>query len=183
MMRAFSMTKASLMTKVSLWMCLLVSVGSRVLPAQDARPNLSGRWVMNAARSTLPLFRNQAGSEGGGVHIDTCCVPKSIVEVIDHHEPGLTVSLNEIDVDNQGGEHPLNVVSRLTTDNRADANGKRSRWEFDQLVTVSGSDGSQAIKIRTLSADGLTLTEDVYLGARQGRPVMTLVLERSTPKP
>lgn len=142
---------------------------------------MSGRWEMNAAKSTLPRFRNQDGAEGGGVHISGCCIPKSLIEVIHHTEPTLDIASEEVDLDDQGKEHPASTTTRVTTNNRPSANGSRSHWEFDQLVTQSGGDGPQIYKIRTLSADGATLTEDTFLGSREGRPVMTLVMEKRAP--
>jgi hypothetical protein len=136
---------------------------------------------MNISRSTLPKFRGQDGGEGGGVHIVTCCVPRSVAEVIKHTEPTLTIETHEVDVDVQGDEHPSNATAVLTTDGRSDAEHRRSHWELDQLVTITGDDAGRVIKIRVLSSDRRTLTEDVYLGERVGKPVMTLVLERQTP--
>jgi hypothetical protein len=174
-------SEAGMATNALACACLLLGATASSLMSQDSRPNLSGHWVMNATRSTLPKFRNQDAGEGGGVHIDTCCVPKAMTEDIDHRDPLLTIVLNEVDIDNQGREHPFASTSRMTTDNRADGNKRKSHWEFDQLVTVSGDEGAQLFKIRTLSSDGRTLTEDTYLGSREGKPAMTLVMERKAP--
>jgi hypothetical protein len=129
---------------------------------QDAKPNLSGHWVMNATKST---GRN----------------PKTCEENVDHKEPTLTITTVSEDPRGQS-----KTFLKLTTDGRDavnEINGNefhsKCHWEAAKLVTVvTGDRGLTMTEIRTLSADGKIQTVESYMGLSRATPMSTRVMEK-----
>jgi hypothetical protein len=97
------------------FLCLLpVVAGSIPAHSQDRKPGLSGRWVLNLGRSKVPKL--------DPANRYKCCYPKSWLVVIDHKEPDLTITIDTVEVDDQGKEHPFKEVDKLTTDGRKTVN-------------------------------------------------------------
>jgi hypothetical protein len=130
---------------------------------QDKRPDLSGRWVMDASQSSY-----------GGM-----ALPKSYVEAIDQKDPALTIATTSED---QRGEQKY--LTKLTTDGRDNLNEingnefhSNSHWDGAKLVTtVTGDRGMQLVEIRSLSADGKTQTVETYMGQAGATPQMKRVM-------
>lgn len=146
--------------RIAFAVCLLLSAAA--LRPQDATPNLSGRWEMNAAKST---GRN----------------PKSSQETIDHKDPVLTITT--VSEDARGKSTGF---LKLSTDGRENVNDiggnefhSKSHWESGKLVTViTGDRGMTMTEVRSLSADGKTQTVESFMGASRGTPMATRVMDK-----
>jgi hypothetical protein len=133
--------------------------------AQEKKPDFSGRWSINAARSEYGQMPK----------------PKTYVEVIDQKEPVLTISTTSED---QRGESKMFL--KLTTDDRDcinEVNGNefhsKSHWEGAKLVTtVTGDRGLSLVEVRSLSPDGKTQTVETFMGQRVGPPAMVRVEDK-----
>src|SRR5258708_31008799 len=112
---------------------LLPSLVSAQPSAQIKRPDFTGRWVINTARSNYGRMPS----------------PKSYVEVIQHKEPSLTISTTSED---QRGESK--TFMKLTTDDRENLNEingnefrSKSHWDAGKLVTtVTGDKGMRMVE-------------------------------------
>jgi hypothetical protein len=132
------------------------------LRPQDSKPNLSGRWVMNATKST---GRN----------------PKACEETIDHKEPALTITTVSEDPRGQ-----TKSFVKLTADGRESVNEingsefhAKSHWESAKLVTViTGDRGLTMTEVRSLSPDGKTQTVESFMGTSRATPMATRVMEK-----
>lgn len=133
--------------------------------AQDKKPDFSGRWSINAARSEYGRMPK----------------PKTYVETIEQKDPVFTVNTTSRD---DRGESQMFL--KLTTDDRDcinEVNGNefhsKSHWEAGKLVTsVKGDRGLSMVEVRSLSADGKTQTVETFMGQRSGAPSMVRVEER-----
>jgi hypothetical protein len=133
--------------------------------AQQSKPDLSGHWVIDTARSDYGRMPK----------------PKAYVEVIEHKEPVLTIATTS--EDNRGESKSF---LKLTTDDRDcvnEVNGNefhsKSHWEGAKVVTtVTGDRGLSLVEVRSLSVDGKTQTVETYMGQRGGTPAMVRVEER-----
>jgi hypothetical protein len=151
-------------TRMTLAAWLLFAVASTSqLTSDKKKGSLSGRWVMDAERSSygrMPL-------------------PKSYVEVIDQKEPVITVSTTS---EEQRGE--IKSFMKLTTDGREslnEINGNEfrstSHWDGVKLITtVTGDRGMRMVEVRSISADGKTQTVETYMGEIRGNPQMKRVM-------
>jgi len=172
---------------VSTTLCFvsLALVCTITLQAQPSRPNLSGRWIVNIDRSKIPHL--------DPAHRYRCCYPKSWVVIIDHREPDVTISIEAVEVNDQGTEHPFKEIDRLTTDGRDMLNQNAghevhdaSSWEGSRLVTRRTGRTGDFVFVYTLSADGKTLTREMYIskelsGSTLGEPLVTSVFDRQGP--
>ena len=148
-----SCRRAGWRTHTGLLSVMVFSSATWLAVAQASRPNLSGRWELDKARSdfgSLPPV-------------------KAAMELIQHQEPKLTIAQIWKDVE---GEHTL--VWQLTTDgseNRTRQNeteiASRSLWMDGRLVTEwrmkRGAQLSEGTYDRSISEDRKTLT----VGVRQ----------------
>jgi hypothetical protein len=140
--------------------CLLTTAAA--LRPQDSKPNLSGRWVMNATKST---GRN----------------PKACEETIDHKEPALTITT--VSEDPRGQSKSFVKLTADGRDSVNDINGNefhaKSHWESARLVTVvTGDRGLTMTEVRSLSADGKTQTVESFMGTSRATPMATRVMEK-----
>ncbi len=141
-------------------LCLLTA--ATALWPQQAIPNLSGRWVMNAAKST---GRN----------------PTTCEETIEHKDPSLTITMVSADARGQS-----KAFLKLATDGREsvnDVNGNefhsKSHWEGRKLVTVvTGDGGATLTEVRSVSADGKSQAVESFMGTAGGKPMATRVMEK-----
>lgn len=133
--------------------------------AQEKKPDFSGRWSLNAAKTDYGRMPK----------------PKAYVEAIDHKDPALTISTTS--EDNRGESKSF---LKLATDDRDcvnEVNGNefhsKSHWESGKLVTtVTGDRGLSLVEVRSLSPDGKTQTVETYMGQRGGTPAMVRVEEK-----
>lgn len=140
--------------------CLFATAA--LLRPQDSKPNLSGHWVMNAAKST---GRN----------------PTTCTETIEHQEPA--VSITTVSEDPRGQSKSF---LKLSTDGREsvnDVNGNefhsKSHWEAGKLVTVvTGDRGLTMTEVRSLSADGKVQTVESFMGTSRATPMATRVMQK-----
>jgi hypothetical protein len=144
------------------WLSLLLAFAAL---AQNPKPDFSGRWTIDTAKS------NYGGRPA----------PKTYVEVIEHKDPALTISSTSED---QRGESKMFL--KFTTDDRDcvnEVNGNefhsKSHWDGAKLVTtVTGDRGLSMVEVRSLSANGKVQTVETYMGSMQGAPAMTRVEDR-----
>jgi hypothetical protein len=144
---------------------LLLSACQMAWP-QDKTPDLSGRWVMDASRSSY-----------GGM-----ALPKSYVETIESKDASVSISTSTED---QRG--PQQYMTKLTTDGRDNLNTingnefhSKSHWEGGKLITVvTGDRGLTLTEVRSLSSDGKTQTVETYMGQAGATPQMKRVMQKS----
>lgn len=134
--------------------------------AAAEKPNFSGEWKMNAAKSSF-----------GGLP-----APSAIVRKVTHAEPSLVI------VEDQTSDLGTQTATRkYTTDGKEtsfEANGAEVKgsavWEANAIVVNSTVD---AIGVRftdrmTVSEDGRTLTSAVHIASPQGELDITIVFDR-----
>jgi hypothetical protein len=130
------------------------------------RPNFTGTWKMNAAKSSF----------GGGP------APDSIDRVISHAEP-----LLQIEEEQLGPAGVQKTTRKYTTDGTAmtfESQGTQVEssavWQANTLIVVSkvAAIGVQFTDKMTLSADGNTLTSAVRIDSAQGGVDVTVVFDR-----
>ena len=130
------------------------------------RPNFSGEWKMNAAKSSFSGLP----------------APSAIVRKVTHAEPSLII------VEDQTSDLGTQTATRkYTTDGKEtsfEANGAEVKgsavWDGNAIVVNSTVD---AIGIRftdrmTISEDGRTLTSVVHISSPQGELEITIVFDR-----
>jgi hypothetical protein len=130
------------------------------------KPNFTGTWKMNTAKSSF----------GGGP------APDSIDRVISHAEP-----LIQIEEEQLGAAGVQKTTRKYTTDGTPmsfESQGTQVEssavWQANTLIIVSkvAAIGVQFTDKMTLSADGNTLTSAVRIDAAQGGIDVTVVFDR-----
>src|SRR5258706_7248051 len=134
--------------------------------AMADKPNLSGEWKMNAAKSNF-----------GGLP-----PPSAVVRKVTHADPSLVI------VEDQTSDIGTQTATRkYTTDGKEtsyEANGAEVKgsagWDGNAIVVNSTVDaiGLRFTDRMTLSEDGRTLTSAVRLTSPQGEIDITLVFDR-----
>jgi hypothetical protein len=130
------------------------------------KPNFSGSWTMNVARSSFgPLPP-----------------PDSITRKIAHEEPSIAIDEEQLT--------PFGVTKanrKYTTDGKEttfESQGAQvatnAVWNGEVLVVTSNvtQAGLQFVDRMTLSADGKTLTSEVHIVSPQGDADMKVVFEK-----
>lgn len=134
--------------------------------AAAEKPNFSGEWKMNAAKTNFgPLPP-----------------PTSIVRKVTHAEPALSIVEEQ-----QGDLGTQNTTRKYTTDGKEtsfEANGAEVKgsavWDGNVIVVTSSVDavGLKFIDRMTLSDDGRTLTSVVHVASPQGELDITIVFDK-----
>jgi hypothetical protein len=140
--------------------CLLATPAA--LWPQESKPNFSGRWTMNASKSTGRL-------------------PKACEETIEHKDPSLII--NTVIEDPRGETKSFLKLATDGSESVNDVNGNefhsKSHWESGKLVTVvTGDRGLSMTEVRSLSANGKVQTVESFMGATRGTPMSTRVMEK-----
>ena len=134
--------------------------------AMADKPNFSGEWKMNAAKSNF-----------GGLP-----APSAVVRKVTHADPSLVI------VEDQTSDLGTQTATRkYTTDGKEtsfEANGAEVKgsaaWDGNAIVVNSTVDaiGLRFTDRMTLSEDGRTLTSAVHITSPQGEIDITLVFDR-----
>jgi hypothetical protein len=145
---------------------LLVLAALAGTAAAADRPNFSGDWKMNAAKSNF-----------GGLP-----APSAVVRKVTHADPSLVI------VEDQTSDMGTQTATRkYTTDGKEtsfEANGAEVKgsavWDGDAIVVTSTV---EAIGLRftdrmTVSEGGRTLTSVVHIASPQGELDITIVFDR-----
>jgi hypothetical protein len=134
--------------------------------ANTDKPNFSGEWTMNAAKSNFGQLP----------------APTKFVRKIQHSEPSLTV----IEEQSAGGRDST-TTRKITTDGKSvtlELNGAfalcSSVWNGTDIVATTSLDsvGLKFTDRMSLSSDGKTLTSKVQIATPQGDGELTIVFER-----
>jgi len=173
------------MIRIMVFVCLGVCLASSALVRlQESKPNFSGRWVLNPSLTkprVPPGFDNKRNL--------VCCETKSAVVSIDHKEPNVTITTSMVRVDNHRQETVNHFVTDLTTNGGEtviQTDGiefhTTAHWESGKLITytVSNQKGFiPSVEVRSLSANGKTMTIESYSRRIEGEPALTMVFERT----
>ena len=134
--------------------------------AAAEKPNFSGEWKMNAAKTNFgPLPP-----------------PTSIVRKVTHAEPALSIVEEQ-----QGDLGTQNTTRKYTTDGKDtsfESNGAEVKgsavWDGNVIVVTSSVDavGLKFIDRMTLSDDGRTLTSVVHIASPQGELDITIEFDK-----
>jgi hypothetical protein len=145
---------------------LLVVAALAGTAAAADKPNFSGEWKMNAAKTNFgPLPP-----------------PTSIVRKVTHAEPSLVIVEEQ-----QGDLGTQNTTRKYTTDGKDtsfEANGAEVKgsavWDGNVIVVTSSVDavGLKFIDRMNLSEDGRTLTSVVHIASPQGELDITIVFDK-----
>jgi hypothetical protein len=131
-----------------------------------AKPNFSGEWKMNAAKSSFGVLPP----------------PDSMSRSITHAEPSLAIVEKQQSA--MGDQH---TTRKYTTDGSPttfDVNGAivkgTAKWAGATLEVTSDVEmiGATFVDKMTLSADGKTLTSQVHITSPQGDVDITVVFEK-----
>ncbi len=136
--------------------------------AKDARPNFTGKWVLDPAKSNL-------GSVEGGI---------SRTDIIEHKEPKLSQTITA-----RVPQGEQSTAMTYTTDGKENTNTvankpvkSTTRWEGTRLVTRLKADlrgGSvESKEVWQLSADGKVLTITRDMTTPQSRATHKLVFNK-----
>jgi len=143
-------------------MSLAVIASGTFLHSQTKKPDFSGRWETNVAKSDFGRMP----------------APKLLVDVIEHKEPTLVISNTTED-----GRGTMTSSIKLTTDNRENINvvngnefRSKTHWDGDRLIIqVTGDRGLSMTEVRSLSADGKTMSVE---SARGANPPLVIVFDK-----
>lgn len=136
--------------------------------AAQSKPNFSGTWKLNVAKSDFgPLP-----------------APDSRTDVIEHNDPVLKVNTNA-----ETAQGKQNFSSTYTTDGKEVMNKQGPRdikstvlWEGSNLVVnskFSFNDSDIVVKsVWTLAADGKTLTQNVHFTSQMGEADQKVIYEK-----
>jgi hypothetical protein len=143
---------------------LVVTLATFGQPA--TKPNFSGEWTMNTAKSNF-----------GAVP-----PPTSITRSITHAEPALTiVEVQESPMGTQSATRKyVTDGSPSSFESMGATVASSAKWDTDALLVVSTVDavGLTFHDRMTLSADGKMLTSEVRIASPQGDVEVTVVFEK-----
>ena len=130
-----------------------------------AAPNLSGNWMLNAAKSQYGQFP----------------APEVMMRQIRHQDPALSMSTYQ-----KGAQGEVTTELRYTTNGKPAVNGENrgsARWENNKLVIETSREYQKSTLTQreewTLSADGKTLTIDTHVKLPNGEFDVRQVFEKA----
>ena len=146
----------------------LIVASFAALTFAQSKPNFSGTWKLNTAKSDFGMLPG----------------PESQTNVIVHADPAV-----KVDVASENAQGKQNFTLNYTTDSKEAVNKMGPRevksvaaWEGNALVLNSKmtfNDQDVAIKATwTLSEDGKTLTQNIHLAAAMGETDQKQVFEK-----
>ena len=150
-------------------MYVLGALLSLTLAATDqstAKPNFSGEWKMNTAKSDFGALPP----------------PESMTRSITHAEPSLTIV--EAQKSAMGDQNATRKYVTDGSETTFEASGATvatsAKWAENTLVVVSKVEaiGLTFNDVMSLSPDGKTLTSKVRIGSPQGDVDVTIVFEK-----
>lgn len=148
--------------------CVLILALALPALGQDAKPNYSGVWELDIAKSDM-----------AGV-----TPPRNLTYNIDHQEPRLKLTV--VFISAQGAD---TSEKNLTTDGQENTNAgaarvekSRTHWDASDLVTEAHSEAGDSKVERTerwrLSRDGKTLEDEMTLHVSDGDHALHLVFHK-----
>jgi hypothetical protein len=149
---------------------LLISVvvaAALVSGQAAAKPNFTGEWTMNAARSNFGAFP----------------APTTLTRTIKHDEPSITIIEHQVAA--MGEQSATRKYVTDGTPTTFEAQGTTvptsAKWAENALLVVSSVEalGMSFNDRMTLSADGKTMTSVVRISSPQGEVEMTVVFDRA----
>jgi hypothetical protein len=158
------------MTRRTALYALLSLLLSSTLVLAQAKPNLSGEWVLNEAKSDFGRLP----------------APAKFVRKIEHNDPDLKMVTTQ-----SGRRGEVTTELKYTTDGKECTNVIRgaevkgtAKWEGDTLVINSKRElqgATIAFQERwTMSADGNTLSIATHITSPQGEADLKFVLEKQS---
>lgn len=151
-------------SKLTAFFLFTMSFGAQA----QTKPNLSGTWKMDPAKSTF----------GGGP------APKSRLDRISHNEPNLKDTITQ-DLRGRESTYDMNYsTDGSETSNSVNGTAVKSaaKWEGDELVIdTKGSIMGRSLKFHdrwSLSPDGKTLTLVRHLSNPMGESDQTIVFDK-----
>jgi hypothetical protein len=129
--------------------------------AQDAKPDFSGTWHLDVAKSDF-----------GGAP-----APDSIVSVVEHKDPNLTITTTQ---KSQQGE--LTNTRNLTTDGKENVNRLRSMMGEQDITSTSKWNGKKLTNVFTLDIQGNTIDITENLELSDDRKVLSIARDLKTPQ-
>ena len=144
----------------------LLAVAALALDQSAAKPDFTGEWKMNAAKSNFGAFP----------------APTSLTRSIKHDEPTLIIVENQVGAlgDQSATRKYLTDGTPTTFETQGTTVPTSAKWADTSLVIVSTVEavGLSFNDRMTLSPDGKTLTSVVRVSSPQGDVEMTVVFER-----
>lgn len=144
----------------------LLSLTLATTEQSTAKPNFSGEWKMNVAKSDFGVLPP----------------PESITRSITHAEPSLTIV--EAQKSAMGDQNATRKYVTDGTETTFESSGATvatsAKWAEDTLVVVSKVEavGLMFNDVMSLSPDGKTMTSKVHIGSPQGDVDVTIVFEK-----
>jgi hypothetical protein len=130
-------------------------------PAQDARPNFTGKWSLDAAKSDFGQMP----------------APDSIVHVIEHKEPNIKITTTQ---KSQQGE--TTNERNLTTDGKETTSKIAMMGTPQDVKTTAKWDGQKLALTATFDAQGTAIElNDSWALSDEGK-VLTIVRVAKTPQ-
>lgn len=130
---------------------------------QDARPNLTGKWVLDVAKSDFGQYPP----------------PESITQVIEHKEPNIRF------VTTSRQKDPASETTNeqnLTTDGRENVNTLKMMGTDQEVKSVGRWDGDRLTMKMTFSLHGAPIEFNDSWTLSGGGNVLTLVRVAKTPE-
>jgi hypothetical protein len=147
--------------KTPLFAAALVLLFTASAAAQDEKPDFSGKWNLDVAKSDF----------------GPAPPPESIVMVIEHKEPNVKVSITQT-----GQQGVMSNVRNLTTDGKENTNLMRTMGGEQDVKSTTKWDGKKLATVLKIDAQGATVEiQDAWELAADGK-VLTVSRVFKTPQ-
>jgi hypothetical protein len=147
--------------KNPLFAAALVLLFTASAAAQDVKPDFSGKWNLDVAKSDF----------------GPAPPPESIVMVIEHKEPNVKVSITQT-----GQQGVMSNVRNLTTDGKENTNLMRTMGGEQDVKSTTKWDGKKLATVLKIDAQGATVEiQDAWELAADGK-VLTVSRVFKTPQ-